>query len=191
MLQAINGMPYENWHGKIPDVLHIRVFGSESYCYVSKIHQEKLDTKTKKTILIGYDGDSKNYHLYNKLTKKISTCRYVTFNEKKTNSTKKSSSLSMRTSGVEDIVENAVMDGEPEAKYDYKIIDNENTELVKEDESKNRVNNGRLERYEDHLTEYQEPNTSKEVTTAIDIKDLRCAINEELQAYEQIVPLLY
>jgi hypothetical protein len=59
------------YSGKIPFIRHLRIFGSLTYLYVSKEDRKKLDSKTKKCLLVGYDDESKTYRLYNNTRKKI------------------------------------------------------------------------------------------------------------------------
>lgn len=50
--------------------------------HIDKQFRRKFDPKAVKMILVGYQGDSTNYRLYNPRTKKVSVSRDVTFNEK-------------------------------------------------------------------------------------------------------------
>ena len=52
---------YEAWTNRKPNLEHIRVFGSTAYMHVPKRLRRKLDDKAKKTILVGYQGESSNY----------------------------------------------------------------------------------------------------------------------------------
>lgn len=74
--------PYEIWVGKKPEVDHFKIFGSDAFVHVPKQLRTKLEAKAKKKIFVGYQGDSKNYRLYDPITKRISVSRDVIFNEK-------------------------------------------------------------------------------------------------------------
>jgi len=57
--------PYESsWHGRKPYVAHLRVFGCLAYALVPEQHCRKLDDKVVKCIFVGYNAESKGYHLY-------------------------------------------------------------------------------------------------------------------------------
>lgn len=73
--------PYETWTGKKPCLSHIRTFGSPAYMHVPKEKRNKLNVKSKKLILVGYDGYSDNYRLYDKQTRKIFISRDVIVQE--------------------------------------------------------------------------------------------------------------
>lgn len=63
--------PYEMWMNKKPELSHVRVFRSDAYVYVDKQFRKKLDPKTKKMILVGYQAESTNYRLYDPRSRKI------------------------------------------------------------------------------------------------------------------------
>lgn len=67
---------------KIPDVSHICVFGSDTFVHIDKQFRKKFDSKAVKMVLVGYQGDSTNYRLYNPRTKKVLVSRNVIFNER-------------------------------------------------------------------------------------------------------------
>ena len=73
---------YEIWTGKKPDLEHARVFGSTGYMLTPKQFTKKFDSRSKRVLLVGYEGDSSNYRLYSFDTRKISVSRHVSFNEK-------------------------------------------------------------------------------------------------------------
>lgn len=76
-----NMVPEEAWTGRKADVSHIRVFGCVAYAHVPDKLRNKLDHKSEKAIFIGYSNQSKAYHLYNPVTKKVVTSRDVKFAE--------------------------------------------------------------------------------------------------------------
>lgn len=73
--------PFEIWHGKKPDISHIRVFGSIAYMYIPQQMRRKLDAKTKRMLLVGYDNDSVNYRLFDPDKRSITVSRHGTFHE--------------------------------------------------------------------------------------------------------------
>jgi transposase InsO family protein len=79
--QTPNISPYEIWHGIKPQLAHVRVFGSEGYVYIPEQLRTKLDRKSRKLILVGYDYN--NYKMFDLGTKKIVISRNVIFNDQK------------------------------------------------------------------------------------------------------------
>lgn len=73
--------PYELWTGKKSDLSHARIFGSEAFVHVPRMFTKKFDARAKRTLLVGYQGESSNYRLYNPDTKTVSVSRDVSFNE--------------------------------------------------------------------------------------------------------------
>ena len=49
-----NKTPYELWHGHIPSVKHLRVFGSTCYVLILKEQKNKLGARICKCIFLGY-----------------------------------------------------------------------------------------------------------------------------------------
>ena len=61
-VKALKKTPFEMWHGKKPKLNHLRVFGSGAYAHVPL--RAKLDSKTRKCIMVGYGNVTKGYRLY-------------------------------------------------------------------------------------------------------------------------------
>jgi hypothetical protein len=53
---------YELWHGNKPKLSFLRVWGCEAY--VKKLHPDKLKTKPKKCIFVGYPKETLGYTFY-------------------------------------------------------------------------------------------------------------------------------
>ena len=82
---AVKGKtPYEVWTGSKPNVSHLRIFGCDAYAHVPKDERSKLDSKTKRSIFLGYGQGVKGYRLYDNVKKRIFYSRDVIFNEIKT-----------------------------------------------------------------------------------------------------------
>ena len=80
--RAIHGKtPYEEWYGEKPNVDCFRVFGCEAYAHVSKDERQKLDSKAKKCVMLGYGDETKGYKLYDRTNKRVIYSRDVKFNE--------------------------------------------------------------------------------------------------------------
>ena len=74
--------PHEAWYGQKPRVDHLRVFASSAYTHIPKDERGKLDSKTKKCILLGYGSVQKGYRVFDPITQKISHSRNVKFDER-------------------------------------------------------------------------------------------------------------
>ena len=77
---------YEAWTGNRPNVSHLRIYRCDAYAHVPKDESSKLDSKTRRSIFLGYGQGVKGYRLSDKAHKRISYSRNVVFNE--TRSTK-------------------------------------------------------------------------------------------------------
>lgn len=73
--------PYELWFNKVPNLAHIRIFGSMAYAAIPKEKRQKLDDKAKCLIFVGYDDGSKAYRLLDTSTNLIQVSRDVRFIE--------------------------------------------------------------------------------------------------------------
>ncbi|KAF2349145.1 Zinc finger CCHC-type [Trinorchestia longiramus] len=76
-----NLTPYQALNGQKPNVQHFRTFGCMAYAHVPKDEREKLDSKSKTCVLLGYGSGTKGYKLYDFNAKKILLSRDVVFNE--------------------------------------------------------------------------------------------------------------
>ncbi|EZA46811.1 Copia protein [Ooceraea biroi] len=50
---SCNKTPYELWTGKVPDLQHLKIFGSVAYVHVPKMFTKKFDARAKKMLLVG------------------------------------------------------------------------------------------------------------------------------------------
>ena len=55
---------HEAWTKEIPKVEHLHVFGCNAYAHVPKDKRQKLDSKMRKCILLGYGQETIGYQLY-------------------------------------------------------------------------------------------------------------------------------
>lgn len=79
---AVKGKtPFEVLTGKKPNVENLRIFGCDAYAHVPKDERKKLDSKTKKSVFLGYGDGIKGYRLYDNDKKRVFYSRNVTFNE--------------------------------------------------------------------------------------------------------------
>jgi pectate lyase len=59
----------------------LRIFGCVAYAHVPEDMRKKLDERSEKCVFVGYNEDSKEYRLYNQITKKYVINRDVEFKE--------------------------------------------------------------------------------------------------------------
>ncbi len=76
--------PYELSYGRRPNVINLRIFGSEALSYVEKEKRPKFQPKVERTIYLGTSPDHSEdtYKLYRMKTKDIIYRRNVYFNER-------------------------------------------------------------------------------------------------------------
>jgi hypothetical protein len=73
--------PFELWHGKIPVVHHLKVFGCIVYVKNTVPHLKKLDDRGRKMIFVCYEKGSKAYQAYDPATGRVTVTRDVVFDE--------------------------------------------------------------------------------------------------------------
>ena len=57
------------------------MFGSTAYVHISRDSRKKLDSKTRKCILVDYGSVRKSYRLYDRATSQVLFSRNIRFNE--------------------------------------------------------------------------------------------------------------
>ena len=72
--------PYELWTGLVPDLNHLHIIGSTAWCHIPKEKRKKLDERSKKCYLVGYEA-SNIYRVYNPTTRKVERATHVRFDE--------------------------------------------------------------------------------------------------------------
>jgi hypothetical protein len=80
-----NKTPYEMWYGRLPLMRHLSFFGSTYYALIPNEQRNKLDTTSRKCILLGYTNITKAYCPYDKVNKKFILSRDVIFLESSKN----------------------------------------------------------------------------------------------------------
>ena len=76
-----NKVPQESWIGMSHSVSHLIFFHCVTYAHAIDELRKKLDNKVQKCIFVGYSKDTKSYHLYDPITRKLIISRYVHFVE--------------------------------------------------------------------------------------------------------------
>ena len=79
--KAVDGMtPHEAWTNVKPTVKHVRVFGCDAFVHIPKDERHKLDSKSKKCILLGY-GEGYRLYSYDPEKRRVFYSRDVKLNE--------------------------------------------------------------------------------------------------------------
>jgi hypothetical protein len=76
-----NKTPYEVWHGKIPNVSYLRVFGCVAHVKTARPQLKKLDDRSTPMVLMGYDVGSKAYKLFDPVSQRAHVSRDIVFDE--------------------------------------------------------------------------------------------------------------
>ena len=79
--KKVERTPYEIWHGKVPSLSYLRVWGCEAY--VKQQVPNKLEARSTKCIFVGYPRDSMGYYFYDPTEQKVFVARKGEFMETK------------------------------------------------------------------------------------------------------------
>eukprot|EP00253_Pinus_taeda_P036060 PITA_36060 len=80
--QAVKGKtPEEVWSGRKPKISDLKVFGSIAYVWIPAAKRSKLDSKSQKLMMTGYNDHHKAYRLIDIATGRLSFSRDVVFDE--------------------------------------------------------------------------------------------------------------
>ncbi len=80
---ATNASPYKTWHGRDPDLMHLRVWGCIGYAQVPEGQRTKLDAKAEPCRLLGFDPGVKAYKVLLLNSNRVTFRRDVTFEEER------------------------------------------------------------------------------------------------------------
>ncbi|GKD10150.1 retrotransposon protein, putative, ty1-copia subclass [Tanacetum coccineum] len=75
--KKVNKTPYEMWHGKVPNLSYLKVWGCEAL--VKRDTPNKLESRSIKCIFVGYPKETMGYYFYYPLENKIFVARYAEF----------------------------------------------------------------------------------------------------------------
>ena len=82
--RAVDGLtPFEALNLVKPVVSHLRVFGCDAYSHISKDERDKLASKARKGIFVGYGQETKGYRIYDPDRRKVFFSRDTEFNEER------------------------------------------------------------------------------------------------------------
>ena len=77
-LQGIT--PHESWYGEKPYLGHMRIIGCVAWVHIPKEKRKKLDERSKKCYLVGYEGTNV-FRVWNPATHKVERVSHVDFDE--------------------------------------------------------------------------------------------------------------
>ncbi|GKD27104.1 retrotransposon protein, putative, ty1-copia subclass [Tanacetum coccineum] len=78
--KKVDKTPYELWHGKVPNLSYLKVWGCEAH--VKRHTPDKLQQRFVKCIFVGYPKETMGYYFYYPPENKIVVERYADFLEK-------------------------------------------------------------------------------------------------------------
>ncbi|GKC95492.1 retrotransposon protein, putative, ty1-copia subclass [Tanacetum coccineum] len=78
--KKVDKTPYEIWHGKVPNLSYLKVWGCEAY--VKRDSADKLQQRSVKCMFIGYPKETMGYYFYFPPENKVIVARYGDFLEK-------------------------------------------------------------------------------------------------------------
>ena len=79
--RVIGCTPYEIMEGHKPNISHLRVWGCVCYAMIPEQERQKLDVKSRKCLLMGYEEGTRNYILWDINKGKEMRAHDVIFNE--------------------------------------------------------------------------------------------------------------
>ena len=173
---VLNSMtPHQAWFGQKPGVEHLRVFGSTAYVHIPKDSRRKLDSKTRKCILVGYGSVRKGYRLYDRVARQVLHSRNVQFDEQETPEPKKAESEA----------------APPQILLELDVVEGSETDLEEEDPPaqaqlrrsvrvRKQVDFFGVERA--NLTIYQEPTTLQEARSSPERDKWNEAMDKEMKS---------
>jgi hypothetical protein len=106
--RTIQMTPFQLWHGKQPNLSHLKVFGCNAWRRVADHNRVGLDPKANRCVFLGYAGRQLGYRIWDIVTKKFGVTRDVIFDESRFDFNKclyySSSSSTSSTSPSESII---------------------------------------------------------------------------------------
>src|ERR1043166_1869842 len=78
--KKVDKTPHELWHGSVPNMSYLRVWGCEAL--VKRDTPDKLQPRTTKCIFVGYPKETMGYYFYTPTDNTVRVARYAEFFEK-------------------------------------------------------------------------------------------------------------
>lgn len=80
-VSVVGKNPFEAWFGWQPDVHYLRTFGCIGHVKTVSLHLKKLDDRSRRMVMFGYEPGSKAYRMYDPVARRIHVTRDVVFDE--------------------------------------------------------------------------------------------------------------
>ena len=122
--------PFEMRYGRPADYSHLRVFGCDAYVLTPSQLRSKLEAKSKKCILLGYQRGVKGYRLWDPVACKLIVSRDVSFNESRSSKEGENSQSSRTDKGKSPIPDTVEGEISHEGVHDRREVDAPGMELV-------------------------------------------------------------
>ena len=191
-----NKTPYEMYHGKKPDISHLRVIWAEAYANIPKAKQTtKLSARATKLKLVGYHEGKKAYRLWDPIKEQLEISRDVIFDESTVlqhHHILPNIDCDDEEYIIERIIDERTTDGNREflikwADYDVEEATWEPFENISEAQALDEWEQRRAEALITDVTEalYVEPWTYKEAIASGDAPYWKEAIGKELESLEK------
>jgi len=182
------GIPYELWTDKKVTLKHLKRFGSEVFVHVPKQFRSKFESKAKKMVLVGYNGDSTNYRVMDPETQKITVTRDATVNERNSVKDTEENDYAVFSIKEDEAAEELTKDNCAQGNSDAEIEKKQEEE--NSDTSRKLRDRGKLQkpvRYEDEFLACmasinEEPQSYEEAIIANDAENWQQAMEEEISS---------
>ncbi|KAK7255190.1 hypothetical protein RIF29_28594 [Crotalaria pallida] len=182
----------EMWTGKPPSYSSLHVFGCPVYVMYNSQERDKLDSKSRKCLFLGYADGVKGYRLWDPTPRKVVISKDVTFAENDLQSEQRNESSTKETTTVQ-IDEKSGEDDSSEVEPEHEEQEPDDVNDVKVRQS------DRLRRkphwHKDFvmvnhdayclLTEEGEPSTFQEAVNSSDASLWMAAMHEEMEALQR------
>jgi hypothetical protein len=190
--------PFEKWSGKKPQLSHVRQFGAKAFVLIPNVKRQKLDSKARELMLVGYEEGTKGYRLLDVKTDKICVSRDVKFIENDPHVTGNGQLSSTETvTNTERAIDIDEGSNEVASLHDQ----NDTVEMPVQEERNETANQGQLLKRPERAnrgkaperlieiinkvtTEHNDPRSYKEAVNSQDAQHWINAMNEEIESFK-------
>lgn len=73
--------PFEKWHGRPPSIHNLKFWGCQAFSLIRKdVRESNFSQVSQEGVLVGFEDDNFNYHVYEFKTRKVIITHHATFN---------------------------------------------------------------------------------------------------------------
>ena len=185
--------PFEGWTGKRASLEHVRIFGSVCYMHINDQFRRKLNKKALKVLLVGYEGESANYRVYDPIRKTVKVSKNVIFDENASSGKDAQDDvIKIPTGGTEDCENKETVHVKPtgsdldNTSQGDDVVGNEsNEDEAQLRELRRRSQISAPDWYVANYAECQSPTTYCEAINSPEARGWKQAIDDELGAHEK------